>query len=57
MLSPEDSPSWKDVASDTTTPVVLVCRNCSETISLWHCADSGCPWCALCGTNTKEEKP
>lgn len=52
-IPPEDSPKWKDIAHEMTTPVVLVCRLCGKTIELWHCADSGCPWCIQCGANAK----
>lgn len=47
--SPEDSSNWKDMAPDVKTPVVLICRQCKKKIENWHCAESGCPWCAACG--------
>lgn len=51
----EDSPQWKTV-NEETVPGLFICVSCKKTITLYHCAESGCPWCAICGTNSKEEK-
>lgn len=50
---PEDSKKWADMAHEMKTPVVLICRRCKKKIELWHCAESGCPWCAKCGEDAK----
>lgn len=51
---PEDSPGWHKVFEKAPHPVVEACHKCRNTITLWHCADSGCPWCAKCGANAKD---
>lgn len=53
--APEDSPEWKNMAHEVKTPVALICRLCGCTITVWHCADSGCGWCAECGANGRTE--
>lgn len=53
--SPEDSPGWKDMAPEVKTPVNLTCRRCKKQIETWHCADSGCGWCAECGAGSRAQ--
>lgn len=51
---PEDDPGWHKVFQKGPHPVVTVCRVCGRDITLWHCADTGCCWCAECGANAKD---
>lgn len=53
---PEDSPAWRKVHGENDSPTVEACHVCRNTIVLWHCADGGCPWCAECGTGSKDSK-
>lgn len=51
MKSPEDHPSWgRNLGDGHAQPA---CSKCKNTIVLWHCADTGCPWCAQCVLKTK----
>lgn len=54
MKGPEDTPGWLRYLGEKTGSSVESCQACGKTITLWHCADSGCPWCAQCGTNSKD---
>lgn len=51
---PEDNPKWTQINGENHTPTVESCHKCGNSITIWHCADGGCPWCARCGANAKD---
>lgn len=58
---PEDSKNWK--TANESSPFYRENRKCHEckfVIDHYHCEETGCPWCANCGskvTPPKKEKP
>jgi hypothetical protein len=54
--SPEDRPDWNKETPAKDVPVVEKCAKCGAEIKLWHCANTGCPWCAACWATAMEEK-